>query len=531
MSIVATIVLGATVIPLLVGWRMTPEGKCFLWNTRLNAEDIYTYLAWMDQGARGHLLFVDRYTSEPQSPALFLPLFLGGGLAARLFHLPLMAAFHLMRVALGALLLYLVYRWIAEIWEDVATRRVCLLIVLLSSGLGWLVRSWGLQSVDLGIPEAITFMSLYQSPLFLAGLVLTLILLTGITRSSKEHEGRHLFLLGASSALLTWTHPYDLVTVFAVGIVWSVLVFARAGTWRPALLRLLVVLGGALPAALHQVWIISAHPVYSGWSRMVRGVSPSPLGYLLGFGLLIPLALLGVRQFWSRSSERRLLPIVWVAVTAVLVYAPVSFQRRLIQGIHLPLSILAMGGLASLVGAGRGGSARNSGGLGPLRKTAIVLLIAVLSLSNARMIVDDIAAYRTAKAPYYIRAQYFEAFRWLREHTRSDEIVFSSYPSGSFIAGIAGNTVYAGHWGLTVRAEAKVAQIARFLADNSDDVRKEAFLRGVGAKYLFYGEAERNLGSYDPERKSYLRRVFDGGVIRIYALHAGELLPDIPQRP
>ncbi len=518
---VSAICLLATILPLVYALCVTPPGKVFLWNNRLDAQDLYTYLSWMDQGARGNLLFRDRFTTESHDRVLFLPLFLVGGWISRLSGLSPPVTYHAFRVLLSAVLLVIAYHWIARLHADVGTRRVALLLVAFSSGLGWLARRWDLPSTDLGIPESITFMSLYQSPLFVASLACMLVIFRGAPGpSQKPTPGRMAAPTGASFAL-AWIHPYDVVTVLVVGAAWTVLVSLRrrgdgGRDRRGAAIWLSCVTAGALPAIAYNGWITLAEPVFRGWAQMVHAPSPSPLGYGFGFGLLLPLAAFGARDFLRGSDDRRLLPLVWIVAAALLVYAPASFQRRLVHGAHLPLCVLAASGVSRLrawiAARARAVARRDRLPRGVLAAAAALLL----SASNIWMISENVKAYRSGVAPYYLRREYLDAFRWLRESTWPDHAVLSSLATGSFIPGIAGNTVYVGHWGLTLSVHEKKATVEGFFETDQRDEEKQAFLRAMGIVYLFHGEIERRLGPYSPESKPYLERVYGNRLVSIY---------------
>ncbi len=515
---VSALCLAATVAPLLYGLAITPTGKAFMWNNVLDDLDLYTYLAWMEQGRQGHLLFTDRFTTEPHPRALFVPLFLVGGWIASLTQLSLPITYHLMRLALGALVLVLIYRWIASHSDKIQTRRVAFLLVVTSSGLGWLLGFWNLRAVDQGVPESITFMTLYQSPLFSASLACMVVIFSAFPGPTGRIRSRALLVSALAGAVLCWVHPYDIVTVLAVGAAAVVATAVRRGAVRPSLAWLLAVLAGALPAALHHARVILTVPVFRNWSEMVRAPSPAPWEIALGYGFLLPLAALGARDAAPGARDRRLLPIVWIATVAVLVYLPFGFQRRLLHGVHLPICLLAAFGIERLRASSHSVFRALTRGRRLRQGILFAASLAILSLSNFFMIAENLIAYRAGKAPHHIRTEYFDAFRWLRENTRPDHAVLSSMATGSFIPGTAGNTVYVGHWGLTLLVHQKKAIVDAFFRDDRDDVGKETFLRQAGIRYVFVGEVERHLGRFTADGKTYLAPLYKNAVVSIYGV-------------
>lgn len=93
--------LVASTLPYLYGWWRTPAGWVFQWIPPHNSADSNTYLAWVQQGARGRLLFEDLYTTETGRMPVFLPLFLAMGLVSRATGLAPMTVYHLFRLVEG----------------------------------------------------------------------------------------------------------------------------------------------------------------------------------------------------------------------------------------------------------------------------------------------------------------------------------------------------------------------------------------------------------------------------------------------
>ena len=164
-SWVAIGIMALTCIPYVVGYVTTPAGYHFLGFT-YNVDDAFGYLSWMRQAADGHFFLRNLFTTEPQSSRGFNLLFFALGTFARITHLSLVAVFHLTRIAFGIALLLAIYGMSAFWLEDKRSRRIGLLIVGLSAGIGWLFHGEAMfSSVDRWQPETITFLSLYPSPL------------------------------------------------------------------------------------------------------------------------------------------------------------------------------------------------------------------------------------------------------------------------------------------------------------------------------------------------------------------------------
>ena len=100
-----------------------------------------------------------------------------------------------------------------------------------------------------------------------------------------------------------------------------------------------------LPLSAYTFWVTQADPVLRGWTAQNLTPSPPVWDYVLGYGLILALAVPGAVVAARRRSDTDLLLLAWVGVTALLLYAPFALQRRFSLGLHVPLAILAAMGL------------------------------------------------------------------------------------------------------------------------------------------------------------------------------------------
>src|SRR5690242_17740342 len=81
-----------TTLPYVIAAIRTPAGLVFT-GVLTAYDDTFTYFAWMRQGADGHFLMCDLFTSESQSCEFFLPLWTILGLIVRITRLPIWLTF------------------------------------------------------------------------------------------------------------------------------------------------------------------------------------------------------------------------------------------------------------------------------------------------------------------------------------------------------------------------------------------------------------------------------------------------------
>ncbi|MES2461335.1 MAG: hypothetical protein V4671_12195, partial [Armatimonadota bacterium] len=154
-------------LPYLYGWLTTPAGHVYTGFT-YNIDDGAVYLAWMREAARGQFFIHNPFSVEPQRDVLFNLFYYLLGSIVRFTGLGPMVVYQAARVILGGLLLWASMALIRETLTAPAARKAAYALLCVGAGLGWL---WQLESpeqgpVDLWQPEAITFLSLYFSPLF-----------------------------------------------------------------------------------------------------------------------------------------------------------------------------------------------------------------------------------------------------------------------------------------------------------------------------------------------------------------------------
>ncbi len=489
-------------------------------------EDCYSYLAKMRQGAEGAWLFHIAYTAEPHIGTLFFPFHLllgkvaallpGGDLTARMVWV-----YHLARWVCGLGLLLTVYRFIAEFTASVMVRRLAWLMVTFGGGLGWLLVAlgqpgWlGSQPLDFILPEGFTFLVLYAFPHIALARALLLWGFLSLLRSCSPdnaftpHASRltphvsritphvsripHSVLAGAAWLLMGLVVPFYVLVAWAVlGAAWLVLCLRRGRVlWEAALRAVPSVLISA-PVVAYSAWAFSK-PVYDVWSAQNLILSPHPLHYLAAYGIPLVLAAFALRDAW-RAERPVWWALAWVGVVPLLVYLPFNLQRRLVEGVQVPLSLLAAMGLAKISEAtGR----RTARGL------VIGTVVLLLSLTNVLLVTGNCLALRGLPAPIYRDAGEVAALDWLHEEAGPTDVVLSSYETGNYLPARVWARSFLGHGPETVYFVEKKVLVARFFDEGTSDRWRYEMLTYYGVDYVFWGPAERALGNFDPYRATY----------------------------
>ncbi len=494
----ALITMIITTLPYLVGAASQREGWRFGW-FMFGVTDGNSYLAKMREGAVDGWLFHIAYTSEPHDGAVLFVPYLAGGKLAALFVPPsspafvdvMLVIFHVSRIAFGILLILVMYRFIAAFLVKRSMRWLALILATFGGGLGWLLLilgqgNWlGSPPVELILPEGYSFYLLYGLPhLALArAAMLGGLLLTFRALSIDSRDWRWLMyslLAGVCWLIMGLCVPFYIAVIYAVLGVWGLATLIRCHKFPVKLFARCVV--GALvplPYFLYNALVFATNPVMAQWSAQNTLYSPHPLHYVLGYGVLAILALPAIRWGWRRSRRRTaylLLP-AWIVAAPILVYLPINVQRRLLEGMFVPLCILAVMGLRLWwIGSGVGRFPRRARLI--WREAVIALL--VVSLASTLMLILGTAL--TARTPdpgnllFHHSTAEIAVLDWLNTHAEPDSVVLCSFVVGNYLPARTSLRAFIGHGPETLRLGDKEQLVDRFFAGQmSADERRVLF--------------------------------------------------------
>ena len=529
----ALAVLIVTSVPYLVGWAASTPERVFV-GFVIDVEDIHSYLAKMQLGYRGEWRYHILFTSEPHSGAYLYTFYIALGHLARLMHADLVLTYHAARLVSGLMFLITAYIFITFFLARTSERLLAFILVCWSSGLGWLAllftgsyKVGGITPVDFWLIEMYGYFTVMLFPHTCIALTCLLLIFAFSLRFTEE--ARWLYLLGAALAtgILSSIHAFMVLVVALTLIGYWAYQFVRGRVLWPQLPGLCAIWLVALPIVAYQYLVIVRNPVFAGWQAQNLTVSPSPWHYVLGYGLVLGLALPG--GWWAlRQLQRWPLLVIWLLVVVPLLYAPSVFpiQRRVIEGSGIALCLLAVPGLTryvlpwveriwqrvrELIGCQTTVPMVHSSPVPWLP----ALLIALTLPSTLLVITSASLAAAAGRPDIVVSRAELAAVEWLIEHSQPEDTILASYELSGFIAARSGRRVFMGHWAETVNLQQKRAAAVRFYSSADDTERKE-LLRDYGIRYVVHGPRERAMGHFDPSRVSYLRPVFRSRDVTIY---------------
>ncbi|MBI3290902.1 hypothetical protein HYZ76_01310, partial [Candidatus Falkowbacteria bacterium] len=332
---------------------------------------------------------------------------------------------------------------------------------------------------------------------------------------------------GVSGFVLFSFHPFHVLSVFAVISASFLVLMIKEKKILWYLVRYYLVFNLlSTPAILYYFYLLKVDPVWS--QKALQNLTfITPLWItLFSYGLLLVFAVVGayllIKQ--KNTSAKFIFIISWAAAQFLVLYSPVNFQRRMTEGLHFPLVILTAVALFFIYSQIKQQNTALKKFLFSQRYAVLMILVVLFTASNFFLLAVDGYIYFSRREMSYIDKSYIEAAEWLKK-VPADAIIFNS--SRTFVNPVpaySGRTVYVGHGVETPFFRQKENEVKWFFNRNRSEDIELVFLKKRNIDYIFYTPAERALGDYQPENKSYLNEVFGNQAVKIYAVLSSENL-------
>lgn len=478
---ITLLVLISSNIPQVIGKITSPSDRYFLPIPICNSADTVSHLTWVKQGEKCNILFKNKYTTEEQKRIIFHPLFLFLGKISKIFDLSPGEIFITARILSTLFLLFIIYVFISLITYDKFIRKITFALVCFSSGIGAYLVVFGIfypakdiveanYPLDLWIPEGITFFGIYVSPLITFSLSLMILIFLLYLLFLRNKNYIFLIFAGLLNCILGLIHPYDIFITTSIIVFYSI--YLRKII--PAFIFIIL----TSPVVSYHLFCIICNPIFKTWLSSPR-LSPTLLSILYGYGFFIPIFLVALIK---KKVQHNFL-LIWIVTTAVIIFLPLPFQRRLIQGFHIPLCVIC----APIIFEYCKKYFNNY-------KKAIRIFIILSSFSNISILVSDVKEYYLRiEFPYYIEKEIIDGFNFLDKKIKEDknvlplfgvdEVVLPSYSLGNLIPAFSGASVYFGHYDLTNNIQEKITKTKAFL--EGDTKEKYKFLKDNKIEYIF----------------------------------------------
>ena len=521
-----------TSLPYVVGAVSTPEGWAYSGAATLPdgaVVDYNSHMAKMWQGARGQFDYRILFTHEDHTGLLTVQgFYVTLGAIAGLISLNFSLVYHIVRFVLTLLMVLSIWQFMSRYLETIGERWAGTFFATTILGWSWilffiapdLVIQPERAPIELWLFDAYNLLGAFIMPHFAAVVIIQIIAFLTFDSWLRNPRSMHIFILTIALLIDAIIQPYvvlmtfpifGLMTIQAVFIKHTITIRQSLGLIVPAVAH-----GGI---AILQYLMIASDPIWASFTTQNLTLSPPPYYYILGYlPLLIPI-LLGWRQIKIalKNDSYWLLPIIWLLVVVVLLYAPFPTQRRYLLGVQTPLALLAGLGWYRVVLVRITESWRPFANIPYLSASGLALLMVIggniVGLMNPS---PDSGVFYTPDD--------LQASAWIREHTPTDNLVLTTFASGSGgkVVALTGLRVYMGHWIETAYFAEKQAQLAKFYDPETDDEWRQSFLLNVGSNVIWYDEGARTTGTWQPSEADYLTSVFEADTVQLYALSKTE---------
>jgi hypothetical protein len=443
------------------------------------ASDQLQYFTWIRQASE-HVLIGNEYDLAPDDRTFLHPGFLLSGLVHAATGLSVPLSYLLWKPVAVALTFAGALLYVRRLLPPGGQRRVALVLVLFAVMpaaplVAW--TNWG------GNPRQYTFDFIsgeMWSGQYLWGYLMTAIavflmplVLLGAERWRAERRPRTLALAAAGALIVCWLQPWQGITLGLIVVAVEGLRWLRTRE-RPALPLLAVPAAAALPALYYFVlsladpaWELASESNAAGtqatwswpWWAIVLCLAPLALPAALAYRLRA--------ASWQELAVR-----VWpFAAVAVYLQPAGTFPYHSFQGLALPLSILAVQGIASVW---------------PRPRAALVVgaLLLMTVPGIAHKLEVAVNSVRSAGDPYFVFEGEQQAMDALERDARPGGVLAPAY-AGHMLPYKTGREVYVGALSWTPDWERRVERTRDLFEGDPGGEAARAFVRSTGTRFVF----------------------------------------------
>ena len=529
--IITLFVIFLTTLPYLYGWYQTPENYTYTGLHSLTPGDIHVYFSWIESIKQGNLFIENLYTSEPQARVMLNIFWSSVGLFVKFTGLSNIIAFHVLRIILIPFFLFLLYLVASYFWQNKIWRKICFIFLTFASGLGFAIsglindsvyrKVWYNWPLDLWAPENNNLLTMFQSPHLILSVIFLILVFFLMFFSFDKNKIKYSLAAGIIALLLFEFHPFHAPTIFAVLGAYALVQFIIHKKIIFSYLKHLLIFSAiSLPSILYWLWLMRSD--YMTQIRAYQNICLTPSLWVTAFsyGFILILAILAIFALIKKNKLNNLniFLITWLIVQFALLYSPFNFQRRMMQGLQIPMILLAVIGLNYIYCYLKARLPAEKFDFWVSNKyLAVILFVLLFGSSHIFNWVREFSIVVNKTQPVlYISNDTTAAFDWLKQNTQPSQVILTDFYNGNLIPGRIGHKIFLGHGVETLFFNSKFEQVNWFFSNNNLDDKKKLFLENNNISYILYTGQTRNLGDFQPSKKNYLQQVFQKGELEIY---------------
>ncbi|MBM3123580.1 MAG: hypothetical protein FJZ87_00735 [Chloroflexi bacterium] len=485
----SSLILIYSSIPNWVGYASETEILSFK-GIFFDPQDYAVHRSMIRSGMQGNWTYQFRFTTEPHQPAYTRLFYVVLGESNRLLHLDPAILFEITRWIFGFTALAALYSLMGHFFKEVFWRRIAFLLAVFGSGLGWLqlILGWTpgpFTPIDFWLIDAYVLFGIALFPHFAfvtAAICLVFLLYLDFLDKGGWHRIEGICVV----AILTqFVNPIVCVLVDAAIACTTLLKWIQN---RKIEIKQAIALGAIaaaqLPLLIYNVNLLTHDPLWSLFTRQNETISPPPVYYFWGFGLLWLFSLVGLFSMIQKKHAALFGATAWIVTGLLLSYAPLAIQRRFLHGVTIPLALLSVEGVRYATSY----FAVRSQLLARRTRSIVILLAFFASFSIIYLVLGRSLFLRGHPAEFFYPASLNSALAWLDEHAPADSFVLCSAPSGLLVAQETDLRVYLGHPMETLYYLTRLEEVETFFRGNANP----GWLENSGVKWILVGPYEQD---------------------------------------
>ncbi|MEO6907610.1 MAG: hypothetical protein ABI210_06940, partial [Abditibacteriaceae bacterium] len=337
----------------------------------------------------------------------------------------------------------------------------------------------------------------------IASLALMVLVYGQLLHAEEKQSWKHAVIAAVAAFVLANIHTYDAFPMIGVLVVWLAWrLWQRKSTVN--VLALGTVIIAAILPVIYQ-WIVFQNDMQFRLKAVTYTAAPPILDVLMSYGLVLVFAVVGIIYIVRKREEshRLFLLLAWVGTTVCLIYVPrwlhhpLSFERKMIEGMHWPLCLLAAVGLVWVL------ERLNYPAVQKVIASVVIIISCISSFQFIGWCLGNAQDNNNSRAnvlmpPLYLADGDQAAMNYLKSHGDQSEAVLSLTFVGNYIPGQTGMTVYLGHWAETIHYEDKLSETLKFYTGKMSPEQAREWLAKNHIGYVLLGSYEHRLGAVLP---------------------------------
>jgi len=530
------IVIVITSLPYLYGFLVTPPNSVFIGNGLFNPHDNHVYYSYIEQVKAGRYFLKDVFTAEQQTP--FLNIFwLALGLMAKIFALSPISTFHLARILLIPLLFYALFKfadwYFASDLQKERKIKLALILFSVNTGFGGFLAIFynrNLLPLEAWWPEAFVSLSSYASPHFIASWILLIasifFLFRSINNDGVKNANWNVIAAGLSGLILTQFHTFYLALLIPLSIaIFFYFASEKSKNLKDIFLKITIYNLFFLPIIIYYFFLLKDTVMKERLFNAAMLTTNNLFIVFFAFGFVSILAFSNIIWLFFKKEQtiKQTMIIIWTIIAPLLLFAPIPFQKRLIEGWQFPLILLAVGPIIRIADI-----IKQKTSLGnSYNRTLFFLFFITPALT---IFFSAFAVYHSDDVfirQVYLPKNLHHALTWLKTKGNYDEVVLGHLLTSISAAFLADKTIYAGHKFETINIKQKLALLEKFFATETtkmettkkEQLNKTAFIMDFltqnRIKYIVWGPYEKNI-NFQPQTKNYFKEIYNQDGVVIY---------------